>query len=123
MIARPLEGAGLSKNSFKLWTFFIILWTIIQPTLKNVQSNGFSRRTPKHGQILYEMLIYVDTILHLKQLTRLIVRALGGAGVGKNSFNLGKIFTLIQPTYKNFQSNGFSGETPKHGQIFYEMLI
>ena len=62
MIARALEGAGVSKNSFKLGTFFTILWKIIQPTFENVQSNGFSGGTPKHGQIFYEMLYYYTTL-------------------------------------------------------------
>ena len=51
----------MNENSFKLGTFFTIPWTIIQATFKNVQSNGFFGGTPKHGQIFYEMLIYVGT--------------------------------------------------------------
>ena len=62
MIARALEGTEVSKNSFKLGTFFTILWKIIQPTFKKVQSNGFSGGTPKHGQIFYEMLYYFTAI-------------------------------------------------------------
>ena len=53
------QSSGRGRGEQK---FFTILWTIIQAAFENVQSNGFSGGTPKHGQIYYEMPYYNTTL-------------------------------------------------------------
>ena len=57
--------------------------------------------------------------------TPLIFRAVGGtgaAGAGQNTCKLRKLFykTITEPIFKDFQSNGFLGETLKIWIIFFK---